>query len=79
MEKTNTILIFDLWDVHNIRVSVEDKHMTFVEAVETEARSQDISLFGVEEVVVPDNHLYIKENILEAINQLNPLHAGSLS
>ncbi|MBW4082263.1 hypothetical protein [Paenibacillus sp. S150] len=68
MEKTNDTLVLDLWDVHQIRVNVEDKSMTFVEAVETEARSQGVSVTGADNVDVPEKHLYIKEKIIEALN-----------
>ncbi|MRN52818.1 hypothetical protein [Paenibacillus monticola] len=70
MEQTNNTLILDLWDVHNIRVNVEDNSMSFVEAVETEARTQGVQVFGAKEVVLPVMHLYLKGNILEALSQM---------
>lgn len=70
MEQTNNTLILDLWDVHNIRVNVEDNSMSFVEAVETEARTQGVQVLGAKEVLLPVKHLYLKENILEALNKM---------
>jgi hypothetical protein len=70
MEETNKTLVLDLWDVHNIRVNVEDKSMSFVEAVETEARTQSVQVSGIKDVVLPSNHLYLKENILEALSKM---------
>ncbi|MEK4195966.1 hypothetical protein NYE59_23015 [Paenibacillus sp. FSL L8-0323] len=68
MQKINTVLVFDLWDVHNIRVNVEDKRMSFFDAVESEARTQGIQVVGTNDVVLPEKHLYLKGNILEALS-----------
>ncbi|WNS46283.1 hypothetical protein [Paenibacillus sp. MMS20-IR301] len=70
MEQTNHTLILDLLDVHNIRVNVEDNRMSFVEAVETEARTQGVQVSGAKEVVLPEKHLYLKDNIMEALHSL---------
>lgn len=51
-------------------MNVEDKRMSFVEAVETAARTQGVQMLGVKDVVLPVKHLYLKENILEAINKM---------
>ncbi|MHA6529033.1 hypothetical protein [Paenibacillus sp. BAC0078] len=70
MEQANSTLILDLLDVHNIRVNVEDKQMTFVEAVETEARSQGVEVSGAHKVVLPENHGYLKESIETALKHI---------
>lgn len=70
MEQTNHTLVLDLWDVHNIRVNVEDNRMSFVEAVETAARTQGVQVSGAKEVILPEKHLYLKENIIEALNKM---------
>ncbi|MEK8215483.1 hypothetical protein [Paenibacillus sp. FSL L8-0463] len=70
MEQSNNTLVLDLRDVHNIRVNVEDNRMSFVEAVETVARTQGVQVLGVNDVVLPVKHLYLKENIVEALNKM---------
>ncbi|UQZ33419.1 hypothetical protein C2I18_07530 [Paenibacillus sp. PK3_47] len=72
MEQSNHILVLDLWDVHNILVNVEDNSMSYAEAVEKQARAQGVLVSDTKDVVLPVNHLYLKENILEAITKLKP-------
>jgi hypothetical protein len=44
--------------------------MSFVEAVETEARTQGVQVSGAKEVILPEKHLYLKQNILEALHKM---------
>lgn len=73
MEKSNATLILDLLDVHNIRVNVEDNSMTYVEAVEQEARLQGVEVIGAQEVVLPEKHVYLKDSIVSALKEIKEL------